>query len=346
MKQKKLSLKEKQIVTNEWAMILSSGLPISEGFSLLQDQAMDKNIRDTMASIQKDFLEYGDFSAALKKSEAFDPYMEKMVYMGQQSGHLDEVMQKMVEYYQRQEDMENQLKEAITYPLVLLCIMFVIVALMVFKVLPIFQGLLDNLALSVSDFSFSLMSIGYLFGKISLGILVVILICFFLFWLGNRYFQNNQSWVKFQSTFILTKNLYNKLALAKFTYAISLFFASGYPIDESIAIVGDFVDHPQLKKKILEVRDELLNGYSLVSLLINKKIYQGYYASMLEIADKTGTQDEMFHKLSDILQKDVDNTTSRFINIIEPSIIAFLSLIVGILLLSIMLPLMSLMVAL
>lgn len=67
---------------------------------------------------------------------------------------------------------------------------------------------------------------------------------------------------------------------------------------------------------------------------------------MLAIADRKGKQDEMFHRLSDLYQKDVEDTTSRFINVIEPSIIAFLSLIVGVLLLSIMLPLMSLMVAL
>lgn len=165
MKNKQLSLKDKQILTNEWAMILSSGLPISEGLYILQDQVMNKDLKEVIESIQKDFLENGDFAGAIKNIKAFDPYMEKMIYIGQQSGHLDEVMQKMVEYYQRQEDMENQVKEALTYPMVLLCIMFIIVALMVFKVLPIFEGLLDNLALSVSDFSFSLMNIGTLFGK-------------------------------------------------------------------------------------------------------------------------------------------------------------------------------------
>lgn len=346
MKNKQLSLKDKQILTNEWAMILSSGLPISEGLYILKDQVMNKDLKEVIESIQKDFLENGDFAGAIKNSKAFDPYMEKMIYIGQQSGHLDEVMQKMVEYYQRQRDMENQVKEALTYPMVLLCIMFIIVALMVFKVLPIFEGLLDNLALSVSDFSFSLMNIGTLFGKISLGVLVVILLGFLLFWLGNQYFKNNSNWNNFLSTFVLTKKLYLKLSLAKFTYAISLFFAGGYPIDEAIDIVSDFIEHPQLKKKILEIKDDLMNGSSFISLLLKKKVYEGYYANMLAIADRTGKQDEMFHRLSDLYQKDVEDATSRFINVIEPSIIAFLSLIVGILLLSIMLPLMSLMVAL
>lgn len=77
MKNKQLSLKDKQILTNEWAMILSSGLPISEGLYILQDQVMNKDLKEVVESIQKDFLENGDFAGAIKNSKAFDPYMEK-----------------------------------------------------------------------------------------------------------------------------------------------------------------------------------------------------------------------------------------------------------------------------
>ena len=69
MKNKQLSLKDKQILTNEWAMILSSGLPISEGLYILQDQVMNKDLKEVIESIQKDFLENGDFAGAIKRLE-------------------------------------------------------------------------------------------------------------------------------------------------------------------------------------------------------------------------------------------------------------------------------------
>ena len=80
MKNKQLSLKDKQILTNEWAMILSSGLPISEGLYILQDQVMNKDLKEVVESIQKDFLENGDFAGAIKNSKAFDQNKEKMIW--------------------------------------------------------------------------------------------------------------------------------------------------------------------------------------------------------------------------------------------------------------------------
>lgn len=333
---KPLSLQEKTIFASELEMILSSGLDIHQGLEIIIDQLPSQNLKQTVLQIQKIVEEEGTFFQGVAQSQAFDPYTEQMIQTGEISGHLDEVLKELVKYYQRQQAMNKQLKEAFTYPFILLIMMFLIVALMVFKVLPIFEDVLSSTGAS-SD----LMTFGMRFGQVSFLALLVLLVVVVLFGLYFLTSKNKQGMFKFLASFKLTRKIVKNLSLARLTYALSLFVSSGYPIEQTMDILCAFVEHPKLKKKIEAVRDDVNQGASFGESLLKHQIYEGLYANMLAIGVHTGQQDAVLKKLGDLYQDEVQETTARFLNIIEPLIIALLSIIVGVILLSIMLPLLG-----
>lgn len=343
MKTNILSDLEKFTLTSELEIILSSGVSIEEGLDMISHNLTNTRLKTACDTLQLKFSEIGNFSEAVIATHMFDPYMEKMVYIGEQSGNLDIVMRELSLYYEREDDITQRMKEATFYPLVLLIMMTIIVALLVFKVLPIFQDVLHNMGSDLGTFSITMMNFGKIFALSSFIFLslILILIAFFLFY--NRIHEDKQIKERFLSSFFMSKKLYLNIAHAKLTYALSLFLSSGYSIEDTINFMPDFVSHPILKKKLVNCVACIKKGDSLSKAFSENEVYVGMHANMLTIGLQSGQHDEVLKKLVTLYEKETENATSQFLNMIEPVIIAVLSLIVGVILLSIMLPLMGIM---
>lgn len=138
--------------------------------------------------------------------------------------------------------------------------------------------------------------------------------------------------------------LHKNMALAKLTYALSLFISSGYPLEETIQYLPSFITHKPLKEKMEAVNQKMQKeNCSFMDAFSQAQVYSGSTLSYLSIGLRSGKQEEVLKKLVDLYENQVDESTSKFINIIEPTIVTICSLIVGIILLSIMLPLMGIM---
>lgn len=129
--------------------------------------------------------------------------------------------------------------------------------------------------------------------------------------------------------------------MTKFTYILSLFVSSGYALIDAVDIILLSIEHPVLKDKILHVKNRMLEGESLASALVKENVYDQGYGALLMAADQSGHQDEVLKTLSNRYKEDLERMLSSFLNRLEPSMIAGLSLLVGFVLISIMLPLMN-----
>ena len=129
--------------------------------------------------------------------------------------------------------------------------------------------------------------------------------------------------------------------MTKFTYILSLFVSSGYALIDAVDIILLSIEHPVLKDKILHVKNSMLEGESLANALVKENVYDQGYGALLMAADQSGHQDEVLKTLSNRYKEDLERMLSSFLNRLEPSMIAGLSLLVGFVLISIMLPLMN-----
>lgn len=343
MKKRKLTIEEKSIFCHEIAIILSSGMSIQEGLEIIYPELFEHSLKEVTKQLLDDYLTYGTFYEAVKKSECFDTYMEEMVQIGEESGNLDDVMHHLSLYYERNDHMISQLKDAFTYPMILMGMMIIVIGIFVIKILPIFHNVLLSLGTTLSPFALQMMSFSKIFAIISFIVLCVIAVLLLIFYGYNKKHPDSSLQDVVLARFFATKKLYLHVTMANVTYALSLFLSSGYPMEEAVHYLPEFIKHPKVKEKMIEIVKDVEAGTSFEDAIKERSLYEGVYANLLQIGFRSGRQDEVMKKLVELYEKDVSSSISAFLNIIEPSIVALLSFVVGIILLSVMLPLMSIM---
>ena len=338
----KLTMSEKYMFCNQMAMILESGFSLNQGVTMVYEEMDDKNIKGVLQEVAKYLDEQVSFSEAIDLTKAFDDYMVNLVKVGETSGNLDDVMQSLSEYYARIDDITNKLKQALTYPIILIIMMVVVVGIIVFKVLPIFKDVLNGLGSDLSSYANSFMEFGQIFSLICFAVLLVLVIVIIAGYLYQRVTHVNVLSNVVQKSF-LTRKLSRALNKAQITYALSLFISSGYDLQEAMKFVPKFVDDKQLRANLEKCNEDLINGDSFVEVIKKYQIYQGMQLNMIQVGFKTGQVDIIMKQLSNSFQEEVSRAIDQFLNIIEPTIVTLLSLVVGIVLMSVMLPLISIM---
>lgn len=338
----KLTMSEKYMFCNQMAMILESGFSLNQGVTMVYEEMDDKNIKGVLQEVAKYLDEQVSFSEAIDLTKAFDDYMVNLVKVGETSGNLDDVMQSLSEYYARIDDITNKLKQALTYPIILIIMMVVVVGIIVFKVLPIFKDVLNGLGSDLSSYANSFMEFGQIFSLICFAVLLVLVIVIIAGYLYQRITHINVLSNVVQKSF-LTRKLSRALNKAQITYALSLFISSGYDLQEAMKFVPKLVDDKQLRANLEKCNEDLINGDSFVEVIKKYQIYQGMQLNMIQVGFKTGQVDIIMKQLSNSFQEEVSRAIDQFLNIIEPTIVTLLSLVVGIVLMSVMLPLISIM---
>lgn len=338
----KLTMSEKYMFCNQMAMILESGFSLNQGVTMVYEEMDDKNIKGVLQEVAKYLDEQVSFSEAIDLTKAFDDYMVNLVKVGETSGNLDDVMQSLSEYYARIDDITNKLKQALTYPIILIIMMVVVVGIIVFKVLPIFKDVLNGLGSDLSSYANSFMEFGQIFSLICFAVLLVLVIVIIAGYLYQRVTHVNVLSNVVQKSF-LTRKLSRALNKAQITYALSLFISSGYDLQEAMKFVPKLVDDKQLRANLEKCNEDLINGDSFVEVIKKYQIYQGMQLNMIQVGFKTGQVDIIMKQLSNSFQEEVSRSIDQFLNIIEPTIVTLLSLVVGIVLMSVMLPLISIM---
>ena len=338
----KLTMSEKYMFCNQMAMILESGFSLNQGVTMVYEEMDDKNIKGVLQEVAKYLDEQVSFSEAIDLTKAFDDYMVNLVKVGETSGNLDDVMQSLSEYYARIDDITNKLKQALTYPIILIIMMVVVVGIIVFKVLPIFKDVLNGLGSDLSSYANSFMEFGQIFSLICFAVLLVLVIVIIAGYLYQRVTHVNVLSNVVQKSF-LTRKLSRALNKAQITNALSLFISSGYDLQEAMKFVPKLVDDKQLRANLEKCNEDLINGDSFVEVIKKYQIYQGMQLNMIQVGFKTGQVDIIMKQLSNSFQEEVSRAIDQFLNIIEPTIVTLLSLVVGIVLMSVMLPLISIM---
>ena len=338
----KLTMSEKYMLCNQMAMILNSGFSLNQGIGMIEEEIDNKNIKAVLQNVIKYLDDQMSFSEALDLTQAFDDYMVNLVKVGESSGNLDDVMESLSEYYARIDDITNKLKQALTYPIILVLMMVVVVGIIVFKVLPIFQEVLKGLGSDLSSYANSFMSFGQVFSLLCFIILALLMVLIMAGYIYQKVSKVNILASFIQKSFF-TRKLSRALNKAQITYALSLFISSGYDLQEAMKFVPKLVDDKQLKSSLEKCNDDLMDGDSFVDVIKKYQIYQGMQLNMIQVGFKTGQVDLIMKKLSNDFQDDVSDAIDQFLNVVEPTIVALLSLVVGVVLISVMLPLISIM---
>lgn len=339
--EKPLSYQEIASFCSQVAMILRSGISPAEGISIMaQDTSSDAEQR-LLTVMEDTLLATGSLAAALKATGAFPPYLLQMTQIGEQSGKLDEVMDALGEYYDREDSIADSMKQAVTYPLVMLAMMAVVVALLITKVLPIFQQVFEQLGRNMNGFSSGLLAVGEVLNRYSTVFLILLAAVVACVFFCVQTAAGKKAAARIAAKLGIGRNFRKKTAACRFAGGMALTLSSGLDVDQSFELSSGLVEDEDFRRTIRSCRQSVQEGADFAAALSEAGILTGIYARMIHIGSRTGCADEMFRKIAHQTEEELDGHIRRRIAVLEPTLVAVLSVIVGVILLSVMLPLLG-----
>lgn len=343
---KPLSNAEIAAFCSQMSMILTSGISTLEGVSILLEDTSDEKEKELLKIMNETILSTGSFYLAVQDAKVFPNYMLQMVQLGEQAGKLDNVMESLADYYEKEHSLSQSLKNAITYPFLMILMMIVVILVLITKVMPVFHQVFNQLGTEMTGASLALLNFGQFLNKHALifGIILVVLALFLIFLFKTSKGQECFRW-------ILEKNpsfrkLQNLMSARRFASGMALTLSSGLTPLECLHLSIPLVTNSDFRERLNTCEQEVSAGADLCETLLSQHIFTGLYAKMTSIGSRTGVMDEVMEKVAGQYENEINDGLTKVVAAIEPTLVIILSLIVGVILLSVMLPLISIMAGL
>ena len=344
MKRKTLKNTYLSLLSSELAMLLDAGLTLSDSVQILQDDEPSKEGKEILQLLSDSLMKGEQFSTALKNSAVFPRYMVHMVEIGEKTGRLVETLKALSEYYDRQVRLAVTIKNSILYPAILLILMVVVVLILITQVLPIFNDVFNRLGTQMSSLAVSFMNFGTWLSDAAIAIAIVVGVIIVLVVLAWGIPAIRSMFSKLFANTFGNRGVFGKIASSRFVYAMTLAMASGLDTAEAIDIAAAVsggskaVDDKHKRcTKLLE------SGSTLSDALCGSGILSAQDGKMLTIGSRSGKSDVAMAEIARRSDLDVQDNIDRIVGRIEPTLVVISSVIVGVILLSVMLPLMGIM---
>lgn len=334
-KQKLLSESEISSFCQQVNMVVKAGLPTYYGISILRDEATDDFTREFLNKIYEPMERGVTLGEALANTHAFPEYMVDMIRLGEETGRLEEVLDSLSIYYEREADIKAGIRHAVTYPLIMTIMMLVVIVVIITQVVPVFSQIYEQLGSGLTGSALMLMNISNFMNRYMLAFVIAIValavagIIFFRMPLGKA--------------FIHGRSLSLSIAASRFANCMYLALSSGLDTDRSLEMAKKLIDNPYMLEKIEQCKKHIKNGEPFIKSLLLSGIFSKVYSSIMTIGFKTGSLDDIMHKISISYEEETDEKLRHFISILEPTLIVILSFFIGLILISFLLPLLGIM---
>lgn len=328
------------------AVMIAAGIQVDEAVYMLADEHGESLFKTTCRAVYDGVANGEQLCEAMAATGSFPEYAVAMVRAGENAGRLEQVLMRLDSYYDEEERTFAKLRSSVSYPAALLAIMSIILAFAVSTILPVFIGVYESLAGTLTSGSFS--SVGAAIG-IGWTALIITLACT-AFVLALSFMSRSESGrgrvMALFEKFPLTKGAMYQLGLSRFTAALSTYISSGTNTENAMRSAADFVTNDKLRAKVNASYESMVNSdnpLSLAQAIAENDVFEPIYARMLSVGVETGSSDEMLSRLSTIFFEDALEQIDRIIDRVEPILAAFLTVTVGATLIAVMLPLIGIM---
>lgn len=341
--QKTLSNEEIASFCNQTALLFQAGITPAESMNILLSDVKSQKGKELLTSILNVCKQGEPFHKALASTNVFPDYVLHTIALGEESGNLDVCMQSLAEYYEKEETIAENIKNAVTYPLLMIVMMLVVIFVLIGKVMPIFQQVFVELGSEMTGFAASLLRLGQNLNRYSLVLLLILVVLFLLYLLFAKTAWGKKRITRFLNVFPLTKSFYDSIACGRFASGMALCLSSGMDTFTSLDMVSQLVGNSKMVNKINACKDAIHAGDNFAEALSTSGIFNNLYSQMVAVGFKSGNVDTVLRKIADSYEETTDKKMQSLISILEPTLVIILSVIVGLILLSVILPLMGIM---
>ena len=343
MKRLRVSNQYLPVFCRELYQLVRSGVPLTEGLGMLRDDETDPDIRSWLDALCRSMEEGMPLASALRETGAFPAYMTDMVALAEQTGRLEDVLLSLQRHYDRQLRMAADIRGAVAVPVTLFAVMVAVVILLVTQVLPIFDKVFAQLGVRMGAVATGMMNAGAVLAKAGTGIAVVLVVIAaaalvvalvpalrekFTVWFRRRFGG---------------RGVLGQMAVSRFASSMAMAVASGLSMEESVELSAQLCGGAkEIDEKTEQCRKDIEEGGSPADALAKSGLFSSRDCRLLKLAEQTGSLPDT---LEDLAQRQEDESLRRIdrtVGAIEPAIVVITSALAGVILLSVMLPLMGL----
>lgn len=330
-------------VTRQMASLLAAGIPLAEALRMVIEQSPDKRIEAAFRDIREKVTQGINFGDAVNTHPAyFTNLYSSMVKAGESSGALDKVMVRLAGFLQAQTRMRNKVSAAMTYPMIMIIVGILVVAILMYFVVPkitqLIRGRGEDLPLPTEILIVISSFVVNYWWLLMIGLLLAI-IAFQLFVNSDR---GRMIWDRFRLRLPVLGDLLRKQAVARFATTLATLLRSGVPALQAINITKEVVDNKVLVEALTRVHDQVLEGADISTPMKATGVFPPMVCYMVGVGEQAGNIEEMLERVADTYDEEVELATSRFTSILEPLVIVLLACVVAGIVVAIVLPLLQL----
>jgi len=339
LKDKKVKLDDLVIFSRQLATMIDAGIPLVNALGILSEQIETESLREVVIMVRRDIEEGISFCDALAKHPGvFSELFINMVKAGETSGMLDEVLDRLATFQEKQAALNRKISSSLVYPAVVVSMSMIITAVLLLKVVPTFKGIFDSLGGTLPMPTQVLIFISDLLRKyfiytvvgVSLGIILL-----------KKYLSSAAGKYKFD-LFLLNApvvgSLFKKLAVARFSRTFSTLVKSGVTILSALEIVSKTSGNKVVEESILNCSKSVCDGEPISRPLAKSGVFPPMVTRMISVGEQTGQLEKMLAKIADFYDEQVDAAASGLTSMIEPLVIAFLGVVIGGIVIALFLP--------
>lgn len=338
---KKISIKDISIFCRQFSVIISAGISIVKAVEIVKDQTESPKLKKVLSVVNEEIQKGKTFSVALKEHKDIPDMLINLVEVGETSGNLDKMMETLAKYYEKEYKQQQKVRQATTYPKVIVIFALSIVSGLVTFVVPSFTETIVSSGGKIPMPTQIVMGIGDFFKSYGL---VVILIAAFVYFLLKISGNKNRSELK-NDKYIMKLPVYGKIykqiITARFARTFGILMSSGVPIIQSLEICTQVLNSKTIGETLTSLKEEVKKGAGIGSTLEDRKIFPPMLTQMIKIGEESGNLDEVLGKTADFYDDEVEVATAQMTTLIEPAIIIILAVVVGFIVLAIALPMFS-----
>jgi len=335
----KVSNKDLVVFTRQFSTMIDAGLPLVQGLTILAEQSENPTFKAILKEITKDVEGGSTLAEAMKKHpKIFDSLFVNLVAAGEVGGILDTILRRLAQFIEKAERLKSQIKGAMTYPIVVMAIATLVIAVILVFVIPVFEDMFKSFGSALPTPTQIVVNMSrFLKGNIhwvliALGALIY----------GFKRYRNTVSGRKQTDSLFLKLpifgNLLKKTAVARFTRTLGTMISSGVPILDALEIVAKTAGNVVIEEIIYEVRGSIAEGQTIAEPLSENDIFPGMVIQMIAVGEATGALDSMLEKIADFYDEEVDAAVGALTSMLEPLLMLFLGGSIGGLVIAMYLP--------
>jgi len=329
-------------LTSQLSILQDAGLPIVRSLKILEAQQKEGKLKGQLAAVSEDVESGSTFSEALAKyPRSFDRLYISMVKAGEAGGVLDVILNRLAGFMEKSEKLRKKVKGAMIYPAVVITVAVLILVVIMVKVVPAFQAMFDDIGQALPAPTQLLITISNLLkdywylipGIPFLGLIAIKGVA--------RTERGRRAIDAFKLRMPIFGMIIKKSAIARFCRTLGTLISSGVPILEALRIVKDAIGNVIISSAIEDVHGSIREGDTIADPLRQAGIFDELLVNMIDVGEETGELDKMLIKVADNYDMDVDIAVESMSSLLEPILIVSMGLVVGFIVISLFLPLVS-----